>query len=140
MALADDVGEWVTAHKPARVIVLGAAARFGLQPGERVIETDAQHLIKDDRIYDAALVDGGSFDDARLAPVIARLRDVSARALLLWLPVHRQLNAPALGMTLLRDYGDGVLYGYEIATYKSPPDWLNAHYWANPQMWDKKRW
>lgn len=140
MALADDVRNWVAARRPARVVVLGLAARFGLQASDSVIETDAQHLIKDRSIYDAALIDAGSFDDAALAPLIARFRDVSARALLLWLPAGRQLNASALGLTPLHDYGDGALYGYEIATYKTPPDWLNADYWANPQMWDKKRW
>lgn len=140
MALADDVRNWVAVRKPARIVVLGSARRFGLQRSRGVIETAAQELLHDASIYDAALIDGERFDDAVLEPLIARLRDVCARALLLWLPADRKLNARALGLTQLHDYGEGVLYGYEIATYKTPPDWLNPGYWANPQMWDKKRW
>lgn len=140
MTLADDVGQWIRARKPGQVLLLGSAARFGAQALDNLIEMDSQHLAKDDRICDVALIDGEPFSDEMLTPIIARVRDVNARALLLWLPAARQLSASALGLTLLRAYDDGKLYGYEIATYKTPPDWLNANYWANPQMWDKKRW
>lgn len=140
MALADDVRNWIAARKAARVIVLGSAARFGLHGTDSVSVSGAQDLYNDSSIYDIALIDGENFQDNALEPLIARLRDVSARALLLWLPAKRELNASALGLTPLHANGDGVLYGYEIATYKTPPDWLNANYWANPQMWDKKRW
>ncbi|MGI9336571.1 MAG: DUF6231 family protein, partial [Gammaproteobacteria bacterium] len=33
-----------------------------------------------------------------------------------------------------------ALYGYDIATYKRTPEWLNAEGWAHPQRWDKFRW
>lgn len=29
-----------------------------------------------------------------------------------------------------------VLHEYRLAEYKSPPDWLNARYWANPERFD----
>ncbi|MDD3447840.1 MAG: DUF6231 family protein [Gammaproteobacteria bacterium] len=32
------------------------------------------------------------------------------------------------------------LYGFDIATYKVTPDWLNSRYWANPELWDRYWW
>lgn len=31
-------------------------------------------------------------------------------------------------------------FGYDVATYKQTPDWLNSDYWANPGRWDKDFW
>lgn len=28
------------------------------------------------------------------------------------------------------------LYEYDIDTYKTVPDWLNARYWAHPERWE----
>ncbi len=33
-----------------------------------------------------------------------------------------------------------TLYSYDLAEYKSVPDWLNSKYWANPEMFDKYWW
>lgn len=33
-----------------------------------------------------------------------------------------------------------TLYAYDLAEYKSVPDWLNSKYWANPEMFDKYWW
>ena len=32
------------------------------------------------------------------------------------------------------------LFGYDVGTYKTTPDWLNADHWANPELWNKHRW
>lgn len=32
------------------------------------------------------------------------------------------------------------VFEFDIRTYKSAPDWLNAKNWANPEQWDKNRW
>lgn len=44
----------------------------------------------------------------------------------------------ALGFTLsLADPAEGThLYYYDLATYKTVPDWLNARYWAHPERWE----
>ncbi|WP_290652932.1 DUF6231 family protein [Aquisalimonas sp.] len=34
----------------------------------------------------------------------------------------------------------GTLYGFDVGTYKTTPDWLNPRYWANPELWGKYRW
>ncbi len=32
------------------------------------------------------------------------------------------------------------LFTYDLAAYKSVPDWLNSKYWANPQLFGKYWW
>ncbi|MGD8939893.1 MAG: DUF6231 family protein [Gammaproteobacteria bacterium] len=32
------------------------------------------------------------------------------------------------------------VYAFDIASYKTTPDWLNNKYWANPELWDKHWW
>ncbi len=32
------------------------------------------------------------------------------------------------------------LYRFDIADYKTTPDWLNSRYWAHPELFDKHRW
>lgn len=32
------------------------------------------------------------------------------------------------------------IYGFDLGTYKSTPDWLNARHWAHPEHWGKYRW
>lgn len=33
-----------------------------------------------------------------------------------------------------------TLQGFNLYDYKQRPDWLNAKYWANPELWDVYRW
>lgn len=35
---------------------------------------------------------------------------------------------------------DHAVYRTSLYDYKLTPDWLNARFWANPEMWDKARW
>lgn len=28
-----------------------------------------------------------------------------------------------------------VVYGFDLYTYKTVPDWLNSKYWAHPELW-----
>lgn len=44
----------------------------------------------------------------------------------------------ALGFTLsLSDAATQVrVYHYDLDTYKSVPDWLNARFWAHPERWE----
>ena len=43
----------------------------------------------------------------------------------------------ALGFTVLAVDGPNNmnLYEYDLDTYKTVPDWLNARYWAHPERW-----
>ncbi|MBT9569223.1 MAG: hypothetical protein IV085_13105 [Thiobacillus sp.] len=44
----------------------------------------------------------------------------------------------ALGFTVraVDTAGNMNVYDYDLDTYKSVPDWLNARYWANPERWE----
>mgnify|MGYP003409042533 CR=1 FL=1 len=43
----------------------------------------------------------------------------------------------ALGFTLsATDTTENLrIYDYDLATYKTVPDWLNARFWAHPERW-----
>lgn len=82
--------------------------------------------------------------------LLARLRDLHGGRLLLLLPAaaHTQHASrwddnELLAMGLLRvgsydDAGGGQhLYRFDLADYKTTPDWLNARFWAHPERWDK---
>jgi len=106
--------------------------------------------------YDLAFVSGclEHLDPIRAGEVIAALRDIHARRLLVAVPVggerpgHRShwemADLLAYGLVQVGEYrrGDGMvhLYGFDIATYKVTPDWLNSRYWANPELWDRYWW
>ncbi len=77
--------------------------------------------------------------------LLSRLRDVYARRVLARVVLGgtwRHNDMTAFGFTRLAemDPADGVLYGFDVASYKTTPDWLNPRYWANPELWDKYRW
>jgi len=39
----------------------------------------------------------------------------------------------AFGFRCLARVGDDSLHEYRLSDYKTPPDWLNARFWANPE-------
>jgi hypothetical protein len=99
-------------HAPEQpcALALGIDALNGLDAAQ------AQHLISQTRLYIAprillAVQQGGVLDEATFR---------------------------ALGFTLsATDTIEGLcIYDYDLATYKTVPDWLNSHYWAHPERWE----
>lgn len=85
--------------------------------------------------------------DAREArQLIAVLRDLLARQLLVFVPESVLADAALLGLGLTRqaryelEEAHWQAWSYDIRTYKSVPDWLNPRFWANPENWNKFRW
>lgn len=78
--------------------------------------------------------------------LIAALRDLLARQMLVFVPEHLLEDTALLGLALNRqarfeaDGGEWQAWSYDIRTYKAVPDWLNPRFWANPENWDKFRW
>lgn len=82
--------------------------------------------------------------------LIARLRDVLCERIFVVVTVGgiaqrtawdcRELMA--FGLKRLGSYEEEkkYLYGYDVGNYRSAPDWLNAKHWANPELWNKRRW
>lgn len=79
--------------------------------------------------------------DARQAEqLIARARLYLAPRILLTARADCALDADgfrALGFTLAAtDAAENVrIHYYDLDTYKTVPDWLNARFWANPERW-----
>ncbi len=86
--------------------------------------------------------------------LLSRMRDLHTERFCALVPIessdpgHRSrwqdTELIAYGMTLLARYRKADqsfhLYGFDIASYKSTPDWLNPRYWAHPELWNKYRW
>lgn len=86
--------------------------------------------------------------------LIARLRDVHAGRLVLFVPMGdgwpglisrwNKRDLLALGLVQMAEHdlsaGSVHIYGYDILTYKPRPDWLNNRFWANPALFDKYWW
>lgn len=103
-------------------------------------------------IHDLALVQAEVvLSAAEIAILLSRLRDIYARKVLVIVssgldrePWDRH-SLVGLGFT---PYGEAVdaagerlcLYQFDIATYKTTPEWLSPDNWANPELWDKYRW
>lgn len=91
-------------------LALGIDALNGLDA------TQAQHLISQTRLYIAPRV-------LLVAQSTCALDEATFRAL-----------GFALSFT---DPGEGLrLYDYDLATYKTVPDWLNSRLWAHPERWE----
>lgn len=78
--------------------------------------------------------------------LIAALRDLLARQMLVFVPENLLEDTALLGLALARQARfevDGQAWqawSYDIRTYKAVPDWLNPRFWANPENWNKFRW
>lgn len=51
-----------------------------------------------------------------------------------WIPTLR-----GLGFNLVQQADEWAMC-YDIASYKTVPDWLNPRHWAHPERWNKTRW
>jgi hypothetical protein len=80
--------------------------------------------------------------DARSAQqLINRTRLYLAPRILLVVPTTCVLDEDAfraLGFTLAAVDADAVkrIHEYDLSTYKTIPDWLNARFWAHPERWE----
>ncbi|MGH8493571.1 MAG: DUF6231 family protein [Moraxellaceae bacterium] len=92
----------------------------------------------------ACLCSGGDSRQAR--QLIAAMRDLLARQLLVFVPENLLDDTTLTGLGLTRqarfELNDGhwQAWSYDIRSYKSVPDWLNPRFWANPDNWNKYRW
>lgn len=92
-----------------------------------------------------------TLDDQTGSELLGRLRNLSApKFCVLVEDEHPVWNARSLTGFALEKLADKPLstpsgksvraFGYDLATYKQTPDWLNSDYWANPSRWNKDFW
>lgn len=147
----EDLKRAIEQLRPAQLLLIGHHEREPLlrhanQCGSQVTSMTASTaaVLPADQRFDLAIVTEPEphLGIKMTTALLAALRDVHARRLLILVSGNSAIDLKALGFSLLADYPDNArqLYGFELKNYKSTPDWLNAQYWANPEMWDKKRW
>lgn len=137
----DHLRERLLALRPRSVCALDPAARRfigAILPGVPCHAPDAQPPVQSELALGIDALDG--LDDRRAATLIARIRTYAAPRLLLVASPACALDANAfraLGFSLSQDdTATGIrVHFYDIATYKTVPDWLNARFWANPEHW-----
>ncbi|MFK8067923.1 MAG: DUF6231 family protein [Gammaproteobacteria bacterium] len=86
-------------------------------------------------------------DEQKAESIIAQMRDVYARELLLIISESCFRHASdliSLGLGKVAEFEQkGQLHQtwyFAIESYKRVPDWLNNRYWANPELYEKYRW
>jgi hypothetical protein len=128
--------------RPASVCALDAAAH---QLAEEVLRDTPVHAPEKSPAAPCALalgVDALTGLDAQQARnLIHRTRLYVAPRILLAVPAAGPLDEPmfiALGFTLsATDTAENIrVHYYDIDTYKTVPDWLNARHWAHPERWE----
>lgn len=86
--------------------------------------------------------------------LIARLRDLHCDRLIIVIPIGtdwpnhmshwQQADLLGLGFSLLAEFHSNKhrvhIYAFDIASYKTTPEWLSSKYWANPEMFNKYWW
>ncbi len=128
--------------RPESVCALDAAARQ--LAGDVLPDTPVRTL---DALPDApcALALGidalNGLDAEQARHLISRTRLYLAPRILLVAPAGCVLDETtfiALGFTLSATdaAADLRVHYYDIDTYKTVPDWLNARYWAHPERWE----
>jgi len=166
---AFDIGTLLADSRPESILSIGPATRdlladyleqraFLVRPCRIVTLEPADALANLGKLgrFDLGIVADTleQMDKIEGRHLIARLRDVhTARFCVVVTIDARETGGKSqwtasdflgLGMTLVNAYDhDSVprhMYKYDIATYKSTPDWLNPSDWANPELWDKYRW
>lgn len=137
MRIEDLILAELTQRQPARLLAVGTAAQDLAR--DHVSASKAGRLVAASDMADLALafIEAELEREAALA-LLGRLKQ-RAPALL----VAARENQPlafndflAFGMQRLAEAEGGqLLYLFDLHTYKPAPDWLNAKYWAHPELW-----
>jgi hypothetical protein len=96
-------------HSPC-ALALGVAALDGLNAQQ------AQHLISQTRLYGAPRI-------LLVVPFDCALDETTFRAL-------------GFALSATDTAENRRIHYYDLDTYKTVPDWLNARHWANPERWE----
>ncbi len=100
--------------------------------------------------YDLAIINIFNGDkEAILTPInlnfaLVKLRDLWARQVIVLSPSVYASQLHTLGFIRILSkptQEQGIdIWQFNIKNYKPVPDWLNAKFWANPELWNQYRW
>ena len=113
----------------------------GFESADAVISPDT--LPPDLRVDVALLAVQHEVPLTHLAPVLARLRDVHARQILLVADgsFFDTADLVALGFEVQKSPADNeIICTWDPATSNKPREWNDARNWANPENFAKFRW
>jgi len=155
----------VDKYRPASILIVGSAGNkfiadyLSRHPDCSVDALDGDEILKRlDSLgkYDLALVSHvlEHMDKVTAGMLISKLRDLHSGCLVMLVPMEPDSpNHPShwqegelfgYGLvyigTLSEDDTRMHIYAFDIATYKTTPDWLNSKYWANPELFGKYWW
>jgi hypothetical protein len=142
MAWEDELARRLQALHPTSVCTLDAAAdafAAGVLPDARRAACDPPPAPPCALALGIEALVG--LDTRAAEQLVGRVRTYAAPRLLLVAHAGCALDDGrflALGFTLAHDdRAAGVrLYHFDLDTYKSVPDWLNARFWAHPERWE----
>ena len=141
MTIAEFITEELARQNPGRLLVLDETARewasafLAMQPSCQVLDAEAPDIA-------LALIGDtlNTLERPKAIQLLGRLIRISPVVL-----AASRENQPlefndflSLGMQRLHgpDAGQWCVYGFDLYSYKQVPDWLNAKYWANPELWE----
>ncbi|HDZ56181.1 MAG TPA: hypothetical protein ENI17_03030 [Pseudomonas xinjiangensis] len=146
-------------YQPKRMLCISrepipAALAFCTEHPDCVrVETDQVPLPAElaNQRYDLAVVadELERLDKRQGVELIAGLRNLSVSRLAVLVDLQQTpewKDTDFFGLALQRhgkferDDRSLSLFTYDLAEYKSVPDWLNSKYWANPQLFGKYWW
>jgi hypothetical protein len=125
-------------RKPGRLLAEGAAAQALAR--DFLAMHAASLLVAANEMADLALaVLDAEEDKARALGLIGHMKQ-QAPAILIAAHTESPLGFNdflAFGMQRLAEADEQgwALYLFDLHTYKPAPDWLNARYWAHPELW-----
>ena len=145
--ISDAIKEYSTQHPQCEILQIDI---------ETLDISKLMDLLESQKVFDFAIVANSieHIDKTSADHLMARLRDIQTKKLLVVVPIGKQWKGHAsyweetdllaLGFILIASitvHDKPVhVYAFDIATYKTTPDWLNNKYWANPDLWDKYWW
>ncbi len=149
----------LAATEPASALAIGTQAAAALNALRSTQPQITLHTLPHDTataelsslgVHDLALVsDLARSTHARGGILLAQLRDLYARRVLVLLaPADAEIwshqDMIGHGFSRVSEWKrqdpQSELYRFDIADYKTTPDWLNSRYWAHPELFDKHRW
>ena len=97
---------------------------------------------KQQKYYEVGIADAvyRQLTPQELDSLYACMRDQWCRTCYLYERLSEQASLTELGFQLLQVYTDQTaLFYFDLYDYKRVPEWLNSRFWANPEIWGKKR-